>query len=171
MPGIFTYLFYPDNRLLIPDKQYHLPANVLDIVILRDCMTMLISLDNVHAPMSTKRPNPESLLPKIHVLDIRIDRPGREWQYSLIEAKSLPEGEGSVEPGSSADVASKLGCTLQSEEVRHEIESGETVKPSALYSPLGDFLYGLENLRKKIHGEGAGLQTEDGAGIINVEDV
>ena len=143
---------------------------MLDIAILKDRMTMLVSMDNVHAPMSIKRPNAGTLLPMIRVFDVRMDKHGGDWQYEWSEQDPLLGDEGSVEPGSSVDLASKLERTLRSEEVRHEIEFGETVRPSALYSPLGDFLYGLENLRKKFHGEGDRQQTEDGGSAINAEE-
>jgi hypothetical protein len=168
-PAVFSYLFYPEKRVLKPDRTYPLPANVLDIALLKDRWTMLISLDNVHSPMSTKQPLQQTQPPMIRVFDLRIHQRDGDWQYEWIGHNPTEASSRSEEPGSSGDFASKLERTLQSDEVRHEIEFEEAVKPRALYSSLGDFLYGLENLRKKSYAEGDGQQTED-ATAINPEE-
>lgn len=160
-PGILTYLFDPRECILKQKRQYLVSANVLDIALIKDKRTMLVSLDNVHSPLSTKRPVPYPLPPMISFLELQIDPCDGNWQYEWIECNPEKKGNAGMAPCSFGDIASKLERAMQSEAVRHEIEVEEEVKPRPLYSRLGEFLYGLENLRKKYRADGDGQQAEE----------
>lgn len=120
---------------------------------------MLVSLDNVHSPLSTKVPISHKLAPII--LSFRLDKLDGERRSEWVEYDPTIRGPGTTQNSSFEDVASKLGQTLHSEDFRHEIEVESATKPNALYSPLGEFLYGLENLRKKSQGDGHEQEAED----------
>ena len=108
----------------------------------------------------------------IRVFDLSINQRDAVFQYDWIELNPAEASGRNLHPGSHSDIASKLERTLRSEEVRHEIQFEEVVKAKALYSSLGEFLYGLENLRKKFYGEahGNGQQVEGDVGINPEED-
>ena len=164
IPGISTYLFHPEKCILKQDRQYILDANVLDIVLLKESGLMLVSLDSVHSPLSTKEPISHALAPAIRVFRPRLekfDKLGGEWQFEWVGYDPAIGGHGTMQDGSFEDIASKLDRTLQLDDVRHEIELQSATKPNALYSPLGEFLYGLENLRKKFQGDGQEQETEE----------
>lgn len=168
-PGISTFHFDPGRCLLKQERQYLLGANVLDIVLMKDKGMMLVSLDNVHSPLSMKRPNTQLLPPIVRVFDLRIIQCAGDLQYKWFAYDHPSEGEEGVPSEEFEDIASNLERTLQSEEIRHEIQVEETVKAKALYSPLGEFLYGLENLRKKPQGDGK-VQQGDGLADIHPEE-
>jgi hypothetical protein len=137
---------------------------VLDIALIEDRKLMLVSLDN-------KLSYSHTLPPRIEVLELQIEFRDKVWQFEWLEHDCPLEEVRGAEAGSRDDIASKLKHTLQSaEEVRHEIEVDENAKPRALYSPLGEFLYGLENLRKKSHGDGDGQEVNETA-AINPEEI
>lgn len=161
IPGISTYLFHPEKCLLKQDRQYVMDANVLDIVLLKERDLMLVSLDNVHSPLSTKEPTSHALAPAIRVFGPRLEKSDGERQFEWVGYDPATGGHGTVQNGSFEDIASKLNQTLQSNDVRHEIELQNATKPNALYSPIGEFLYGLENLRKKSQGDGQEQQAEE----------
>ncbi len=160
-PFISTCLFYPATCLLKQDRQHTLNANVLEIIIIKNQGIMLVSLDNIHAPLSMKKPISHPLPPIISAFEFKVGRTNGAWQYEWLEYSPPIKGHGSVQRGSFDDIASKLTRTLQSEDIRHEIEVKDTVKPEALYSQLGEFLYGLESLRKKTQGDGEVQQAEE----------
>lgn len=160
-PIIFTYLFYPGLAVLKQDKQYMLNANVLDIVMITDTGTMLVSLDNVHLRLSTREAAFHQLRPLVHAFDLRFSQIDGLPQYDWIQYEPPVRGHETVECGSFEDIASRLEDTLQAEEICHEIEFEKNVQPNAFYSSLGEFLYGLENLRKKSQVDGGEQQAED----------
>ncbi|KAF7509524.1 hypothetical protein GJ744_007924 [Endocarpon pusillum] len=161
IPGISTYLFHPEKCILKQDRQYIVDANVLDIVLLKESGLMLVSLDNVHSPLSTKEPTSHALAPAIRVFGPRLEQFDGKRQFGWVGYDPATGGHGTIQIGSFEDIASKLNETLQSNDVRHEIELPSATKPDALYSTLGEFLYGLENLRKKSQGDGQEQETEE----------
>ncbi len=170
VPGISSYLFYPERSLLEQDRQYVLDANVLDIVLVKESGLMLVSLDGVHSPLSTKESTSHAMPPIIRVFRPRIDLLDGERQFEWVGVDPAIEYHRAMQNGSFEDTASKLHETLQSDDVRHEIEVQSTIKPKALYSDLGEFLYGLENLRKKSQGDGQEHEAEELA-VIHAEEL
>lgn len=124
---------------------------------------MLVSLDNFHCPLSTKQRMSHPCRPIIRLFELRVGSGDGEGQYDWIQHNPLGKGDEKVQKSSFDDIASKLEGILQSEDVRHEIEVEEAVKPKVLSSPLGESLYGLENLRKKSQGDGEGQHVEERA--------
>lgn len=122
---------------------------------------MLVSLDNIHSPLSMKRPVSVALQPIISVFQLKKHLDNGDGEFEWIEYDPPIQGNVSVQHGSFNDTASKLEHTLHTENVRHQIEFEEIVKPKALYSTLGEFLYGLENLRKKHQGEAERQHSEE----------
>lgn len=167
IPGIFTYRFLPASCVLVKDRQYLLSANVLDIVLSQSKGMMLVSLDNVHAPLSMKRPISHPLPPLISAFQLQVNHQDEDWQYDWIEYNRPGSAAESVQPSSFDDMASKLEHTLQSDDVLHDIEVEEPTKAKELYSSLGEFLYGLENLRKKTQGDG---EAQQAGGITGIGD-
>ena len=160
-PGLSTHLFYPKSCFLKKHRQYTLDANVLDIVLMKESGFMLVSLDNVHSPLSTKEPASQKVPPIIRAFDLRTDRVNGESQHEWIKHDPHSSADEDVQHGSFDDMASKLNQTLRSEYIRHEVEFETAVKPKALYSTLGEFLYGWENLRKKSQGDGEEQRAEE----------
>lgn len=127
---------------------------------------MMVSLDNVHSPWSMNRLNRAKVPPDIAIFDLKIDQNDPSIQCEWIQFEPpLHQHDGFITSGSFDDIASKLPDTLQSEDVYHEIEISAPTKSKSLYSSLGEFLYGLENLRKKNRIEGDGEQTGEGIEI------
>jgi hypothetical protein len=168
-PSIFTLLFHPGTSVLKQHKRYMLNANVLDIVMIKETETMLVTLDNVHVRLSTKEPAFHKIKPVINAFALRFSLIDGAPDYDWIQYHSPIRGQETSESGSFEDIVSRLEDTLQAEEIRYEIEFEKNVKPKALYSSLGEFLYGLENLRKRSHGDGEKQQAEDLAGIHPAE--
>jgi hypothetical protein len=122
---------------------------------------MLVSLDNFHCPLSTKKRMSPPCRPIIRLFELRVGPGDGEGQYDWIQHNPPGKGDEKVQNSSFDDVASKLEGILQSEDVRHEIEVEEAVNPKVLYSSLGESLYGLENLRKKSQGVGEAQHAEE----------
>jgi hypothetical protein len=136
------------------------------MVLLRECGMMLVSLDNVHSPLSTNESSPHTLPPIIRIFHLKIGQADGAIQLEWVEHDHLLKGKETAQRGRFDEIASILECTLQSDDVRHEIELETTVKPKTLYSPLGGFLYGFENLRKRSQGDGDEAQAEELADIL-----
>jgi len=142
-----------------------LEANVLDIVVIKETETMLVSLDNVHVRLSTKEPAFHKMRPFIYVFALGFSLIDGAPQYDWIRYHCPIEGQESAESGSKQNIAERLEDMLQVEDIRFEIEFEKNVQPKAVYSSLGEFLYGLEHLRKRSHGDGEEQQAEDLEGI------
>lgn len=126
---------------------------------------MLVSLDNVHLPLSTNQATLQSLSPIIRIFELDVTQ--HEW----IPCSPANEADRNPQSGILDHVASKLENTLQLENVRYEIEFEKDTNPKALYSRLGEFLYGMENLRKKAQGDREGQEEEEEAvAAINPEE-
>jgi hypothetical protein len=134
---------------------------VLDIALTKERSFMLVSLDNIHCPLSTKQKMSHPRRPIIHLFELRVVQSDGEWQYDWIQHNPLDKCDEKVQHSNFDNIASKLEGTLQLEDIHHEIEVEETVKPKALYSLLGESWYGLENLRKKSQGDGEAQHAEE----------
>lgn len=130
---------------------------------------MLVSLDNVHLPFSTNQTRSQLLSPIMSIFELNTAQNHGDWQYNLIPCSLGIEADGNQQSSSLDDVASKLKSTLQSKGVWHEIEFEKDTNSKALYSRLGEFLYGLENLRKKAQGDRE-AQEEEAVLAINPEE-
>jgi hypothetical protein len=159
-PCLFTFLFYPERCVLELHKRYMIDANVLDIVVIKETETMLVSVDNVHVQLSTKEPASHKIKPLIYAFALQFSSIHGAPQYDWIRYRCPIKGQESAENGSFEDIASRLEDTLQAEDILFEIELEKSVQPKALYSSLGEFLYGLEHLRKRSHGNGEEQQAE-----------
>jgi hypothetical protein len=116
-----------------------------------------------------KTPYSHALSPIVRPLNLNVERCNGEWQYQWVEYDPSLEGSTKVEPKSFDDIASKLEQALQSDDVKHETEVDAEAKPKGAYSPLGEFLYGLENLRKKTQKEDEEQQGEEVAPEVQEE--
>ena len=119
-------LKWSSQQKLVSHQTVELPGNALDVLVFQQ--TILISTDNVHKPGSVK--------------DMR--KQGAPWADGLCESHLLSEKDhgGQERDGGMrwSPIPRKPGLAA------HEIVS--TSNEKATYSALGEFLYGLENLRK-----------------------
>jgi hypothetical protein len=168
-PCIFTFLFYPGKSVLKLHKRYMLTANVLDIVVIKETETMLVSLDNAHVILSTKEPAFHKMKPIMYAFALEFSLIDGAPQYDWIQHDYPIEDQESAESGNYHNIASTLEGVQQAEDIRFEIEFEKIVRPKALYSDLGGFLYGLEHLRKRSHGDGVEQQVDDLGGIHPAE--
>lgn len=142
---------------------------MLDVVLIKDRRIMLLSVDNVHAPSSMNRPVPRMHQPCIHAFNLKIDHRDPDWQYEWVRFYPAFEDISGIAPGSFRDIANKFSNPLWLKDMEHEIEIEEAIKPNALYSSLGEFLYGSENLRKKFQEEGEAQREDKIAGSEHAE--
>jgi hypothetical protein len=164
VPAISTYQFHPSKGLLKEGRQYGLDGNVLDILLLKDRGIMIVSLDNIHSSGSTNTVSPFKALPKIAIFELKVNQTQSDQSepFEWILYKARVDDDVPTTPGSFDDTASKLQQTLHAEAFCHEVEVEEVSKSKRpLYSSLGEFLYGLENLRKRSHVEGDGETVEE----------
>jgi tRNA (guanine-N(7)-)-methyltransferase subunit TRM82 len=125
-----------------------LAGNVLDVVVAEAGRLLLVSIDTIHQPCSMKarRNEPRSQAEAIVCFALQEDVRGEaanEPPVVLEEGKVLPLWTRSSLPA----IDKALACELVTAEVEPE-EEGKRHKPHSVYSKLGEFLYGLENLRK-----------------------
>jgi tRNA (guanine-N(7)-)-methyltransferase subunit TRM82 len=132
LPLLFSFSV-KNNGSLEHKQTIQFDGNVLDVAIRpRDQPCAWVSLDYVHIPGSMTRQRPDSMgcEPLVHIL---LDETNLQWLQS---DKKLPLDVDAIV--SSKDVPNS---TLE-QPTRSSRAKGE-------YSFLGEFLYGLENLRKK----------------------
>lgn len=131
LPILLSLMMYQDGQL-----RYHqtilLSGNVLDVIILPDETTRaLISIDNIHLPGSMVREKLE--LSECKLLTT-LEFHGSDLTWSeRTETFGLNAGAEAI-----ADIPKAS-----------EPEAASSSRPRGEYSTLGEFLYGLENLRKK----------------------
>jgi hypothetical protein len=116
-----------------------LPGNALDVVVLQGSQTILVSTDNVHIPGSVKR--------------VRVDSDSARLGDSLVSFKLTNEDDLNGQNRTERNLW-WAPCGPIAPETR-SLSFGSFVpevvrQPNnkATYSVLGEFLYGLENLRK-----------------------
>lgn len=128
-----------------------LPGNVLDVACMPEQQTIVVSTDNVHKPGSVKQ--------------MRTDlAPLGESVISFqLTCKHVTEGNG-AERGlwwKRSDLSAPLSaCLTLGTFLIPELATQLNAK--ATYSVLGEFLYGLENLRKNRSGAEAAEETIQG---------
>jgi tRNA (guanine-N(7)-)-methyltransferase subunit TRM82 len=148
MEGVPLLLnFHVDGSGQLQHRQtITLDGNVLDVSLISHSptVTALVSLDNVHNPGSMVREK-EGGTDRRMITAIEFDRNDLLWhaQRGTFEIKSQDIEEQGDFP------AAHLAQAAGSSRARGE------------YSSLGDFLYGLENLRKK-----RGVQAEDDIDVV-----
>ena len=154
LPFLLSLSSSSDHRLF-HHQTIELPGNPLDVAFLPEHQTILVSIDHIHNPGSVKyhrgRTTPPGLGDSIVSFQLSTKR---EWGPS--------------------DIAEKLSETIRIEIEKDSFTSVEVTEqknPKATYSVLGEFLYGLENLRKNRdwstaeagQGDDAAADGEDGA--------
>ncbi len=140
----FPYLFslcLTRERRLQCRQSISLSGNVLDVAVNVEEQTMaMISVDNVHLPGSMLRQRTDVRDSDFSIITLELDSTTLQW--------SRPAVGFSLKSNDVEDLQELLPET-PTEAARSSRARGE-------YSALGEFLYGLENLRKT-----RGLHTED----------
>ena len=117
-----------------------LPGNPIDVVFLDS--QMVVSMDLVHAAGSVKEHRSSPAEPS-----------------ASLQAFDLRDNEGWV----SSDLLDPIKGGLESSrDLLPRVDTSAPVKEKATYSVLGEFLYGLENLRKNRSSDNAVANEEDG---------
>ncbi|KAK2765337.1 tRNA (guanine-N(7)-)-methyltransferase non-catalytic subunit trm82 [Arachnomyces sp. PD_36] len=132
IPSLFCFSFGLDG-VLTPCPPIQLSGNVLDVTCLRDS-TIIVSIDNLHEPSSTKttRTKPES-------------------PQTLLQAFKLTMGKEALD---SVPVLGPTTTSISSQGTGDFFSLSEDEKSKAdKRKALGDLLYGIENLRKRRGGE------------------
>lgn len=144
--------------------QISLAENVLDILPLKHG-TFLIAVDTFHEPWSMKSRPARNQEPKIVVLKVwdgsEAGKQKIEWTVSDPTSPD-PKTRLDMETDEATRIALNLRQALQLDACHHVVEAGE-YKSRALYSTVGDFLYGQENLRKRVMIQNGDAEGEDGA--------
>ena len=129
--------------------------------------TFLISLDNYHSIFSMKSTDTRSRPPIVVVLELQAVWEKCEWKYAWRVSDpsqpddALPDGSG-INNKQNSVIALKLQEALDLEGCHYNIGPDKLERPQGLYSTLGEFLYGLENLRKRPQTE----QPEEGTEVV-----
>jgi tRNA (guanine-N(7)-)-methyltransferase subunit TRM82 len=132
-------LEWSSDQQLVYHETVELPGNALDVVVLQGSQTIMVSTDNVHIPGSVKR--------------VRVDSDSARLGDSLVSFKLTNEDDLNGQNGTERNLWWTL-CGPIAPETRTLAFGSlvpEDVRQSndkATYSVLGEFLYGLENLRK-----------------------
>jgi tRNA (guanine-N(7)-)-methyltransferase subunit TRM82 len=132
-------LEWSSDQELVYHETVELPGNALDVVVLQGLQTILVSTDNVHIPGSVKR--------------VRVDSDSARLGDSLVSFKLTNEDDLNGQNRAERNLRWAL-CGPIAPETR-TLTFGSFVpevvrqpNDKATYSVLGEFLYGLENLRK-----------------------
>lgn len=160
-----------------------LSANVLDLVIIQDQQTIIASLDTVHVPRSVRfaRSDIETSPPAFAAYTLQPTQEGEDrsnngddrlsqtrWHESahLLEAINKAVEEDKSRPIVDVSKWERLeGIATNGKDA----PSG-SLNRGRLYSSLGDFLYGLESLRKKsIEDQKQMEKEEEGEGDVTEE--
>ena len=144
LPWLLSFSFTREGQLQCRQK-ITLGGNVLDVAVnIGKHITAIISIDNVHVPGSMLKQRTETSQSDA-IITFELDSTSLQWSKS-ITGFTLPFGDvQELQEVPSED----LTQTVRSSRARGE------------YSALGEFLYGLENLRKK-----RGLYLEDLEGSV-----
>jgi hypothetical protein len=132
-------LEWSSDQELVYHETVELPGNVLDVVVLQGSQTILVSTDNVHIPGSVKR--------------VRVDSDSARLGDSLVSFKLANKDDLNGQNRTERNLW-WAPCGPIAPETR-SLAFGSFVpevagqpNDKATYSVLGEFLYGLENLRK-----------------------
>lgn len=128
----------PDQELVYHET-IELPGNALDVVVLQGPQTILVSTDSVHIPGSVKRE--------------RVDSDSARLGNSLVSFKLTNKdgliGQNRTERNLWWAPCGPIAPGTQGLAFRSIVpEVVRQPNDKATYSVLGEFLYGLENLRK-----------------------
>lgn len=140
---------------LVHHQTINLQGNVLDVVFMEAKQAMVVSMDNVHEAGSVKIPRTDPLGVGNSLVAYQLG-PENSEAYKSSSRGSEPQR------WRLSDYTEALFDTIvfEKDDFPKTDFIGQT-NPKATYSALGEFLYGLENLRKNRSGHEAG---ENGAG-------
>ncbi|KKY16095.1 putative trna methyltransferase [Phaeomoniella chlamydospora] len=171
--ALFVYL-KTFNKPLCHHSTIRLPANALDVATIPDQRSIIVSLDTVHAPNSVRfgRSDSQGQPPSFMALT-----------YSSQPAKRHVEGHGDFDfpppiirwhdsphliVGINQTVEKSDACRSHVDVSKWEKfdplsdSDGRAVEKGKMYSPLGEHLYGLENLRKRSIEDQKKIEQEEG---------
>jgi hypothetical protein len=150
-----------DEGLLKHHQTLAVAGNVLDVAVGPALWEVIASIDTVHKPGSMKTLRPEAI-PQTEFFET----------FELSSTSSFLNGHASTVRGPQDDLRwerSSLAILLNSNAARAEqglLPSEAAAKDKGIFSPAGDILYGLENLRKK---RGQAAQEAEEAGGADEE--
>lgn len=162
IPILFTYHFYQNLRCLKLAIKTTLPANVLCLSLLDEVEgLLLISLDNAHRPYSMVLPLSDIRTPMMEVLKLTVKDKENEvrHRYEWICQEKTRASSAEIHNFGMTDLVSRsdngyhhqlalnLSKILEADAALYKVDFVKNATGS--YSPLGEFLYGRENLRKK----------------------
>ena len=134
LPLLLSFQASPDHELTI-HQTIPLEGNVLDVAVIEEKQMILVSIDNVHEPGSTKesRIGPETVPATVH-------------EYELVASDSTAKYQQMEWMATSKLIVDE--AIWQERNLDLGMKSFTRAKGRGVYSELGEFLYGLENLRK-----------------------
>lgn len=172
LEGLPLLLSYVHNgQVFARMSSLQFAGNVLDVAVGEAGRFIVVSIDTVHQSGSMKSRRNELLSQEEAIVCFtRCDEP-HTLASNIITAK---QGEGRVQSLWTRSPLPSLDTALAGENLMAAIEPEEGQhKPHKRYSKLGEFLYGLENLRKQRGQEDPEANEEAGAdenGAIYEED-
>lgn len=144
LPCLLSFYFTQEGRLQYR-QNIPLGGNVLDVTVnMEKHITAIVSIDNVHVPGSMLKQRTETSQSDA-IITFELDSTSLQWSRS---ATGFTLTSGDVQE-------------LQEVPSENSTQAARSSRARGEYSTLGEFLYGLENLRKKRE-----LYTEDLEGSV-----
>ena len=149
LEGLPLLLSYAHNgRTFARAQMIRLAGNVLDIAVGEAGRVILVSIDTVHQPGSMKARRVEPLSSEEAIICFALQN---TTQPGATNASAISQEEHEVLPIWTQSTLPAIARALVSEPVivSAGLEDDKQHKAHKYYSKLGEFLYGLENLRKQ----------------------
>ena len=125
MPGFFWFKF-DENDMMQYEKTLLLEGNVIDVSVSNDSKSIAYSMDTTHEPFS-------------RTLPVAVDKQHDRKQIGVLR---FSEALGFWESDNGDDGAFRISA-------KTELVEMQSIKAKMKKKGSADFLYGLENLRKK----------------------
>jgi hypothetical protein len=158
-----------DTGRLIYHQTLHMPGNVLDVTLVQalnsESIILLVSIDTIHLPGSCKEFRSHEFVSSTFCRSFALVSCRSSAQQTEVPSFSFVWESSKLGDDLNETIASS-GSTTATYEVPPAPENPKPYQASSYYSALGEFLYGLENLRKKRSMEAAEAerdQDEEGA--------
>lgn len=133
VPLLLSYTINKEGRLSLRQTM-EVSSNVLDVAVLPSQQSVVVSLDAAHVSGSTQSYDTDSAAstPLLVAFELEVSGDNTRWKPSKL-----------------SDTFKSAAAQINDIPDVPDVSSGGRQSRRGAYSPLGEFLYGLENLRKK----------------------
>lgn len=150
VPLLLSYTINSEGKLSLRQTM-ELSGNVLDVAVLPSQQSLVVSLDAAHVSGSTLSYDTSSAAstPSLVAFELEVSGDNASWKPSKL----------------SDTLTSAVAQINDVPDVPDVSSSGRQGRKGA-YSPLGEFLYGLENLRKKRGMDAQEAEEDEGEEVL-----